>query len=84
MRCKHENADHLGPDDSRFSGWARVEQLRCIDCGAWLPLGLAAPTTYREMGLAKDLAAYHATPFIEGRVADYYVQWWANREDLTS
>lgn len=31
--CSHEAADHLI--------YAHCEQLRCIDCGAWLPLGPA-------------------------------------------
>ncbi len=48
MKCKHENADHLMPGDL-FDPWldglssvrAQCEQLRCIDCGAWLSLGPA-------------------------------------------
>lgn len=61
--CKHENADHLAPDyDSRdLSGWARVEQLRCIDCGAWLSLGASNDRPLRvriEIATAGLIAGY--------------------------
>jgi uncharacterized protein with PIN domain len=47
--CRHENADHLMPGMT-FEPWvsddvavirsvAKCEQLRCLDCEAWLPLG---------------------------------------------
>lgn len=40
-RCRHENADHLMPGEG-FGQWnVLVEQFRCLDCGAWLPLGPA-------------------------------------------
>lgn len=47
-RCKHENADHLMPGDvltpMNYAPIEEgvpvlVEQFRCLDCGAWLPLG---------------------------------------------
>lgn len=47
-RCRHENADHLMPGQvvSPYGKClpfhlALVEQLRCLDCGAWLSLGPA-------------------------------------------
>lgn len=50
--CGHENADHIlagdpfpDPRDGyAFTfdpGFATCEQFRCLDCGAWLPLGPA-------------------------------------------
>lgn len=47
--CRHESADHLMPGDM-FATWNEpcserhlvlAEQLRCLDCGTWLPLGPA-------------------------------------------
>lgn len=43
--CRHDNADHLMPGeccadmDGAYMGVALVEQLRCLDCQAWLSLG---------------------------------------------
>lgn len=39
-KCKHENADHVGPDE-RFTAWSWIEHFICIDCGTWLSLGEA-------------------------------------------
>jgi hypothetical protein len=41
--CKHDNADHLGPDVERFgiAGLHPVEHFVCTDCGEWLSLGPA-------------------------------------------
>jgi len=41
-RCKHENTAHMMPGDSSTPDWhfqlyAKCEQVRCIECGAWLP-----------------------------------------------
>src|SRR3990167_7009331 len=53
-RCRHENADHLMPGDVLTpSDYAPieeehpvlVEQFRCVDCGAWLPIGPATDST---------------------------------------
>lgn len=49
-KCKHENADHLMPGESMVAHGVRcwppvvVEQLRCLDYGAWLGLGPARET----------------------------------------
>lgn len=68
--CKHENADHRGPDPARFSPTyiAPVEHLVCLDCGEWLSLGPAkldgerAATMTVEIRAAElaDLADSHA------------------------
>jgi hypothetical protein len=47
--CRHENADHMFRGDIVDEGWpdwpadfkAQCEQLRCLDCHAWLPIGPA-------------------------------------------
>jgi hypothetical protein len=58
--CRHENADHLKPGEAvRWNGVtidgyvARCEQLRCLDCGAWLSLGRASAASRDEMRLAR-------------------------------
>ena len=68
MKCKHENADHLMPGDSFVpdsgSGLnveiAACEQFRCIDCGAWLPLGPSndEPDAVKVEMRAAELAAH--------------------------
>ena len=67
MKCKHENADHLKPGDlwcardPRTPPWrVDVEQFRCLDCGAWLPLGPAndQPEAVRVEIRAQEIAAH--------------------------
>lgn len=60
MKCQHKNADHLKPGEWLNLGDQPVhivafEQLRCLDCGAWLSLGSAPPPPYPEMLLAELL-----------------------------
>lgn len=50
-RCKHENADHVFAGDViHWYSWnarsttVQCEQLRCLDCGAWLSLGPSSET----------------------------------------
>ncbi len=49
--CQHESVDHLFKGDIIDSDFCRAqfmaecEQLRCIDCAAWLPLGPSADDT---------------------------------------
>lgn len=71
MACKHENADHLMPHDRIevyegdimvLRGYAACEQLRCLDCGAWLSLGPSndEPDEVRVEIRAAGLLACHA------------------------
>lgn len=57
-KCKHENADHVGPDE-RFTAWSWVEHFICIDCGTWLSLGASndSPEVVRVEIEAARLAA---------------------------
>lgn len=64
--CKHENADHLMAGDRiRIKGsWvgyrkARCEQLRCIDCGAWLSLGKAGKADRTEVAAARLVSSWY-------------------------
>ena len=66
-RCKHDNVDHLFPGDASSRGFrlapfiADVEQLRCLDCFAWL--GLNEPASMSpEVDLEID-ALEHWLPF---------------------
>jgi hypothetical protein len=60
--CKHENADHLMPDDvwhGEVRQIATVEHFRCCDCGGFLSLGPSNDDSYGvwiEMHLAEMLA----------------------------
>jgi hypothetical protein len=68
--CTHENADHLKAGDSfvphSSSGLdmikhVAVEQLRCLDCGAWLGLGDSNDVGRRvtiEIAAARLIAGY--------------------------
>ena len=63
-RCRHENADHVlaGQFTMLSDGTivdALVEQLRCLDCGAWLSLGPSndAPAQVQVEIRAASLAA---------------------------
>jgi len=73
VRCRHENADHLMPgewywpiDEDRCEAEARIvhiEQLRCLDCGAWLALG---PSNDAPPEVAVEIrAAELAAPYLE-------------------
>lgn len=74
-KCKHMNADHLKagdffPDDDEacFGPYkALVEQFRCLDCGAWLPLGPAADAP-SDPALAEAMA-------VEIRAAEIAADW---------
>lgn len=85
-RCKHENADHLAPDyDTRgLTGWARCEQLRCIDCGAWLSLGPSndEPEAVRIEIRAAEIAAngvgVGSTDLVEA--FGWAIAKWGNRD----
>ena len=71
-RCGHKNADHLTPGDwfTRITPdgdydpqhIVTVEQFRCLDCGAWLPLGPAndEPAEVQVEIRAAELAAQWA------------------------
>jgi hypothetical protein len=68
--CQHENADHLQPGE-HLSAWddlvefgitpepALIEQFRCLDCGAWLSLGLANDDDER---VREELEAVNLAP----------------------
>ncbi len=85
MSCKHENADHLMPGE----GWATMdgdempvtgcEQLRCIDCGAWLSLGAANDDVPAdELRLAEHLSIVAERWGTEG-CADGHVGFFARQ-----
>lgn len=63
-KCKHENADHLMPGDLSSPGHllepfvAKFEQIRCLDCGAWLSLGNSDETGLDTEIRAAELAAF--------------------------
>lgn len=62
MKCNHENADHLKPGE-----WfnlaevpqyvVQVEQLRCLDCGAFLSLGPSNDDGVEHEICAAEIAA---------------------------
>jgi hypothetical protein len=76
VKCKHENADHLMPGD-RWASYrcrpdahvdgcgqvAQCEQFRCLDCGAWLPLGPSndEPEQVRVEMRAASMISCHKT-----------------------
>jgi hypothetical protein len=63
--CEHENADHLmpgqsfaNPRDTYFASYiVLVEQVRCLDCGAWLSLGPANDGGKHAQQVAVELRA---------------------------
>lgn len=64
-KCKHENADHLGPGqmympyfDHSVGVLVQCEQFRCLDCGHYLSLGPATITPEVEIEIrAAQIAA---------------------------
>lgn len=73
--CKHENADHLFAGDRFDAYWthmrsiAKCEQLRCLDCGAWLSLGESndSPPEVRVEIQAAEIAATNSRVVIPYR-----------------
>jgi hypothetical protein len=69
-KCKHENADHLMPGESFAPFVARprpyvlvtCEQFRCVDCGAWLPLGPS-----KDQGVEHEIRAAEIAANLAGK-----------------